>query len=829
MKIRDISLRNYQIEMQTRIQEAWSVHNSVMVQMPTGTGKTYLLASVVRDFFLSGQTGPVWIIAHRRELVSQIEETLERYGVICNEFFTSASSENLSGKDSEIRGAALSSSAILSGKNSEIYGAVLSSSNLSNEDSSSERITFSSSEGSLPEDGSIRGNSFVRAMSIQWLSRHWDEAGSAPGLIVIDEAHHSLAVSYSELWQRYPASKKLGMTATPCRMNGAGFTCLFEKLITSHSIAEFVEQGVLSVFDYISIRPDSDEQRLIGSLVKRGADGDYQVKEMNDLLNRRSRISRLYRSLQRFAPGKKGIVYAISIDHARQIAAYYRDRGLRAVSIDSKTPSLERKRLVSSFKSGEVDVLINVDVFSEGFDCPDVEFIQLARPTLSLAKYLQQVGRGLRRSAGKETCVLIDNVGLYHIFGLPTEFRDWEAMFKGRLSGRRWLPDRVAFPFGGRSAEKGDFSIPSTLPDGVSDVFSSPADDLFVVITHDRLLSVIQEQQRLLNDPSRKFFGRLGEVLGIRGQFAVIRFCREHVGVVDEKGDVIVERKNCRKVKFLEDDLLHLYCGKEGSIYVDLRNGKCHNDRPQVLKYGGVEILRTAHGYYSRTRKVYWSRPGFSPLFWMGFYLKIYDTDVPRFCRYVDEGDGGFAMPSVCLLEQDNECAYYLSGILADGSIVVMDAWGRYYHVEKGRGKRYVACNRPLGEDEDFDVVIPRLCREARRRVKVEAGKREAEVSGPGKHEKEGEGGKAVPYQAGSKWGLKIDGGHILVAPIYRRIEPLVHGYFMYEDAPCQWGVLAADGRVMIRAQYMKVELEGDDRVRLTLVPGKSEVVKLPG
>ena len=75
-------------------------------------------------------------------------------------------------------------------------------------------------------------------------------------------------------------------------------------------------------------------------------------------------------------------------------------------------------------------------MFSEGFDCPDVEFIQLARPTLSLAKYLQQVGRGLRKTEGKETCMLIDNVGLYRLFGLPTVDRDWQAMFEGRLAGK---------------------------------------------------------------------------------------------------------------------------------------------------------------------------------------------------------------------------------------------------------------------------------------------------------------------------------------------------------------------------------------------------------
>ena len=91
---------------------------------------------------------------------------------------------------------------------------------------------------------------------------------------------------------------------------------------------------------------------------------------------------------------------------------------------------------MEEFRQGRIQVLVNVDVFSEGFDCPDVEFIQLARPTLSLAKYLQQVGRGLRMTENKKSCAIIDNVGLYRLFGLPTAYRDWQAMFEGRLAGK---------------------------------------------------------------------------------------------------------------------------------------------------------------------------------------------------------------------------------------------------------------------------------------------------------------------------------------------------------------------------------------------------------
>ena len=685
-------LRDYQIEMKTRLMEAWKAHRSVMVQMPTGTGKTHLLASVVSEFVSSAGSG-VWLIAHRRELVAQMEETLAKYGI-------------------------------------------------------------------------RREDTPVRVMSVQWLSRHWNEAGDAPGLIVIDEAHHALAASYTEMWKRYPAAKKLGVTATPCRLNRRGFTELFEVLVTSWSIAEFIEKGVLSVFDYVSIRPGSEEQRLIDGLEKRGADGDYQVKEMDAVLNRRPGIERLYRSVRQFASGKKGMVYAISIEHARRIAEYYSRRGVNAVAVDSKTPAMERKRMVEEFRHGKIEVLVNVDVFSEGFDCPDVEFVQLARPTLSLAKYLQQVGRGLRRSEGKEACMLIDNVGLYRIFGLPTQRWNWDAMFRGRMAGKGSLPGRMncdasvtAFPVVERPAEAGG--------------------DLVVVMEHGRLLSSIREQAlpdekeqspscrlRAFVDKETGLWGlekgdemlpdaSFKEILSIKGRFAVGRLRNGCVRVLDDTGALVAEPGHCREVRFLKDDLLQVRHAGNSVSYVDLRNGRCYSVRPRVLRYGSIELLQANRTYYSRTRQVYANTCGLpsSSIVWMGFYVKMYDGRVPSRCRRME--DGGFCCePQVCLLEGDEERAYYLSGRLPDQSIVVMDEEGRYYHVEKGHGKRYVACNRPSDRSEDFDEAVALLRRQADERV--EKRLREEKCEYERKRQRIiSRSVEAVPFQIGVKWGLR--------------------------------------------------------------------------
>ena len=390
---KEIQLYEYQKDMLRQIEDAFGTHQSVMVQMPTGTGKTVLISEVVKREERRVKNPCVWIVVHRRELVEQIKETLER------------------------------------------------------------RLGTSL-------DAEREKSSVIEVFSIQWLSRHYQELEERPSLIVIDEAHHAVAKTYEEVMNAYPNAKKLGVTATPCRLTKRGFTDLFEVLLCSHSIPKFIKEGYLSDFDYISLNPNSEDQKKIDGLEKRAADGDYNIAEMQEVLDCKPSIGRLYQTIKDFAAGKKGIVYAINIEHAEHIAEYYREQGLAAVAISSKTPKEERRRMIELFKEGsagdkpycaslslittvgqdetpkEIQILVNVDLFGEGFDCPDVEFIQLARPTLSLAKYLQMVGRGLRVAKGKECCTLLDNVGLYRLFGLPTTDWDWNAMFLGRQAGK---------------------------------------------------------------------------------------------------------------------------------------------------------------------------------------------------------------------------------------------------------------------------------------------------------------------------------------------------------------------------------------------------------
>ena len=249
--------------------------------------------------------------------------------------------------------------------------------------------------------------------------------------IIVDEAHHTLADSYKRLFDMFPEAKKLGVTATPWRMNHESFLSMYQTLITTPQVKWFIQRHLLADFDYVSVKPDSNIQKLVNS-IDVAATGDFVNDALSEAFDNQRIRSKLYDSFHKYASDRKGIVYAINKQHARNIAELYSSKGYVSVNIDCDTPKDERERLINEFKAGIIQVLVNVELFTEGFDCPDVSFIQLARPTRSLALYLQQVGRGLRYVEGKEKTIFIDNVGLYNYFGLPDANRKWQHHFQGR-------------------------------------------------------------------------------------------------------------------------------------------------------------------------------------------------------------------------------------------------------------------------------------------------------------------------------------------------------------------------------------------------------------
>ena len=537
--MKKIKLFDYQEDMVKRVQEAFKHHDAVMVQMPTGTGKTMVLANIVFSF-LEKSNNPIWIVAHRRELVSQIKETI--FSKITPSLFTLKEGSTAFPKP-------------LSPQGTGDVTALRCSEPLRSKVGGPSKVS--------PD--CLSAGALIKVTSIQWLSRHYGEMEEKPGLIVIDEAHHALAETYAEVMNAYPKAKKLGLTATPYRLNGKGFTDLFDTLLCSWSMEKFIAEGRLSLYDYYSIKPDSADQLLIDSLQKRGADGDYQQKELNEVMDVKPSLERLCLTIKEYVPGKKGIVYAISIQHAEHIAEFYRENGIKAVAISSKTPLAERQELIGRFKSSslssslnsasdDIEVLVSVDLFSEGFDCPDVEFIQLARPTLSLAKYMQMVGRGLRVAEGKEYCVILDNVGLYKRFGLPSVDRDWQSMFEGRTSLEDILQEAC---------------MQVNSHNCRMDVLMDGDEEMMKIINHER-------QQQMIMDT----YG-----------YQIVENEKGLKGIKDKDGTMILECQY-KKIEVTNDGFAYCYIRKKvgRKEWIDLRNRLWFVNKPQSVKLMGIDF-----------------------------------------------------------------------------------------------------------------------------------------------------------------------------------------------------------------------------------------------
>ncbi|MQO06722.1 DEAD/DEAH box helicase [Prevotella copri] len=934
--MKNIKLFDYQEDMKERIEKALRLHRSVMAQMPTGTGKTVLLASVVESFLREHSNCNVWIVAHRRELVSQIKDTLNKF--LLNFSFSnhpvplSKEGSTSTPSPSSSEGGDVTALRCSEPLRSKVGGPSkvspdcagwdrLTATCLRPAEGLGDRLGKRGGDGlgatSASSDNPTSDMMPIKAVSIQWLSKHYDEIEEEPGMIVIDEAHHALAKTYKEMWERFPNAKFLGLTATPCRLNGKGFTDLFDVLVQSWSVPEFISKGRLATYDFVSIKSDGVTQRLIDSLQKRGADGDYQNKEMDMLLNKKPSIERLYRSLEEYGKDRKGIVYAINISHANAIAEFYREHGIAAVAIDSKTPSSLRKELIERFKASSntsqnlpfsnhpvnsskitpslftikegstshpdplssgareetapsrrseplrskvggpskvspdcagwdrlgaaclraadgladgaadrlgatclrpadgvapIQVLVNVDIFSEGFDCPDVEFVQLARPTLSLAKYLQMVGRGLRVAKGKKNCVIIDNVGLYRVFGLPSQVWNWNAMFEGKLKvgKRKETPkDREFFLMNG---EQDDIQI-------------HPDSEMMMVMSHEELLQTIQYR----------------EFVDSRGEFAIIKLPDGKMTVVNRQGEQVLEPGDYYDMKLLDGNILFYRHRRKEVCYYDLLSGAIIDDGPnvydvpKVVTLEGWEFIKYGDVYMSRTYEHFsWPYcPSKYDLFNFGDYLIYrYNYLVDSGCQewYYYEGGNGLMMKAtidsnrVCFLRGDYEHVYWMCATLRCGCIVVMDSKQDYYLVDSYLKKTYIGCNNPKNENEDLHIVMPRLGKKYYDEMMLQEKKKEASEMIL-LHEKS-VAGHVELYQAGKKWGIKVD-GRVVVPPLYRSIAQPVGAYCAFEEIPRYWGIMTLKGKVIVDAKYEKVEIHDGGIAVVTDITGKTQTIYL--
>ncbi len=254
---------------------------------------------------------------------------------------------------------------------------------------------------------------------VQTVTRRLNKT-TKPALILVDEAHHSMARTYQRIFDYFPDANVVGFTATPCRLSGEGFTSVFNDLVLGPKIKWLIDNNYLAPYRYFSIDL-IDHRRL-----KKSSMGDYTKKSIEDAMggSRAVIYGSAINAYKKYAENKKTIIYAFSVEFSKIIAEHFTKNGYPAREVDGSTPKEERQQAMADFRSGKIKILVNADLYGEGVDVPDCECVIMLRPTQSLSLFIQQSMRCMRYKAGK-TAVILDLVANYKTHGLPDDDREW--------------------------------------------------------------------------------------------------------------------------------------------------------------------------------------------------------------------------------------------------------------------------------------------------------------------------------------------------------------------------------------------------------------------
>ncbi len=384
-------LRDYQSDLLDRVFQSWSTGDRrVMLQLPTGGGKTICFSHLVQIFVANGKT--VLVLAHRQELITQAADKItEMIGI---------------------------EPGIIKAGYKPDY--------------------------SLP----------IQVASVQSLTRRLSHCPQFD-LAVIDEAHHATATSYRSILEYFPLSLLLGVTATPIRLDGSGFRGLFDELVCGVMVKELIEMGNLSPFKYFA--PECS-MSLVG-VRKRG--GDYSAEQIETVNPSESVAADCLKAYADYLQDKQVVIFAVSVAHSQAIAASFAANNITAAHLDGSSSGDVRSLTMAAFRAGKIKVLTNCALFDEGLDIPGLEGVILARPTASLGRYLQMVGRALRPSPSKEYASIIDLAGNWERHGLPDDDRAWSL--DGVESVKRGKPRKLQRNAAGEIEEVTVNLVPSNI------------------------------------------------------------------------------------------------------------------------------------------------------------------------------------------------------------------------------------------------------------------------------------------------------------------------------------------------------------------------------
>ena len=348
-----MKLRPYQEKIIAGVRERMLAGvRSILIQSPTGSGKTALTAEMFKRAQSKGMAS--WFVVHRRELVKQSIRAFDKAGV----------------------GAGI----VAAG---------------------------------FPESKRYP----IQIASIQTLAGRLNRI-IKPTLVVWDECHHVAAGSWVKVRNACPDAFHIGLTATPQRLDGRGLKEHFSEMINGPSVQTLIAEGFLSPYKLYA--PSGVDVHGVRSRM-----GDFVKSELGRIVDKPSITGDVVSHYIRYAAGRRAVVFCVSIEHSKHVVERFKQVGIMAEHVDGETEASERDGAIKRFESGETMILSNVELFGEGFDLPAIEAAILLRPTQSLGLYLQQVGRALRPSPGKENAIILDHAGNCERHGMPDEDRDW--------------------------------------------------------------------------------------------------------------------------------------------------------------------------------------------------------------------------------------------------------------------------------------------------------------------------------------------------------------------------------------------------------------------
>lgn len=390
-------LRDYQEDILFRLFEHWKKNpdHNVMIQAPTGSGKGTIIPALIK--ILMEKEGKIIVQVHRKELVSQLSLSLSRFGIIHNLIVPTNTARQ-----------------IIATQRQEIG-----------------KSFYNHASNVIIASVDTINSRYLKLMNVFKGIKY----------VITDEAAHVLKENkWGRALKLFPNTVNIGFTATPERLDKKGLGSwnhgVYDHIILGPRVKELIAQGYLS--HYKIVAPPSDFEKHLGHV--KNLTSDFSSAVIKAAAKKSRIVGDVFENYMKFAKGTQAILFAPTIEVGKEMEKEFNDNNVPCKFLSSLNTDAERHITINDFKSNKINVLINVDLFDEGLDIGAaegrriIETVILARPTMSLGKCLQQVGRGLRPSPNKPHAIIIDHVGNIKRHGLPCTDRKWSLEPPGKRS-----------------------------------------------------------------------------------------------------------------------------------------------------------------------------------------------------------------------------------------------------------------------------------------------------------------------------------------------------------------------------------------------------------